>query len=232
MCESLEVGRRIFAAASNVVLLVPVVYCLLRGPRRTIAEIITFTATAVISSLYHMCDWGDACSQICVADWHVLYNLDFIFSYQMFPTAISYSLDCELTIYKMVFLVVSLVCNIAYALSGQPDDGLFYGLMALAAVVTTVIRFVYLWRSNKLNDVMYKHFDLKMGIVALTFAIAGVLFKTLTPFVWTEYAWLHGMWHITIALAMTFMVSMYDPRIWCNKHYGKKFQDDGTEIEV
>src|SRR4051812_13751029 len=106
MCESGEYLKRSLVVGSNAMFLLPIIYCFRLNWRLLAPEIFYTTSVLIWSSLYHLCDNGDTCTKFCIFGWIHLYRLDFIFSYQMLPVALTYVVDPRRQLFKCIFLGV------------------------------------------------------------------------------------------------------------------------------
>jgi hypothetical protein len=177
-----------------------------------IPEMAFSLATMIFSLLYHMCDAGHSCSKICVADWELLYKLDFIFSYQIIHIVITYTTNYKLTAFKSIYLIMTLVGNAIYVnvYKDRGFDNYFYIIIIGVGILMTLCRFLYLYQTNNLTHEMKHHFDYRAIILASLCAVIGLLFKFLTPGEYDYYYWGHSLWHIFISLAIYFALNIYD----------------------
>jgi hypothetical protein len=241
-CTSYEIFQRVWLVASNIVFILPVIYCILLTIRNKLAwyslipEMFFSFITMICSTLYHMCDNG-TCGIVCVTEWKTLYNLDFIFSYQIIHIVFMYTTEAKFTLFKIIYLLAALVANIIFILSykGTDFDNYFYLIIAISGLIITIGRLIYLWYTNKLTHMMKEHFDLRAGTLALICCIIGVLAKILTPNEFYYYWWGHSIWHIFIGLAILFAFNMYDiyPLLCCLKKkpcFECENQRDGTFV--
>lgn len=218
-CDSFELFKRWFLVVSNFFFPLISVYAItLTVQNKTLRwfdltpEIILPIITCIVSALYHRCDDSAYCSAYCITDWIILYKLDFIFAYQMIPLAAAYAVEHRFTPYKIIFHILTFLANIifvnTYQQSGQ-FDGQWYGILVGCVLFFTLIRFIWLYCTNSLTEEMKDHFDWRAGIIALTCAIIGFVFKWL-PTNDGQYWWMHSLWHIFIAFAIFFEFNMYD----------------------
>jgi hypothetical protein len=231
MCENDEILHRTLVVASNVFMIFPIWNCFRMGWRNFLFELFVYSMTMIVSSFYHMCDALDDCTRFCIIPWKILYSLDFIFSYQIIPTLLVFTVDPAWSVYKGFFITLTLFANIIFVVYIQDHygDTLYFIGLILVCVIMTVIRLGYLLYTKQLGNQFKRHFDWIDGVAALTCGIIGLVCKI---FSMTEgWYWLiHSGWHIFIMLSVYFAMQIYDTSVslccWFHVTAGNEFHLD------
>lgn len=193
------------------------------------------TYVIISSGLYHWCDSGPDTDRYCYTDWQRLYNADMIGSYGIIHILFTFSTDASATLYKYVYHALVLIANIVYVLEykNHDTDNIWYGVIVGLGVISTIVRFLLLrYKYNTIINVMHNEFNYIFGILAFVFGVTGFVFKFTTPNDYSSYWWGHSLWHIFIALSITFAILMrYLPdcmRIGYQREALQKNSDDSV----
>lgn len=240
-CTPIDYFNRASLVASNIVFIFTTIYCIdLTITRKLkwyslIPEMFFTSAITVVSAMYHLKDSGDDCTRVDSGDITTLHRLDFIFSYQIIHVVFTYTTDYSLTLYKSIYLLLTLAANTIYVMQYDDSgyDNEFYAAIVACGVVVTIIRFLYMifWKHDLIAE-MRDHFDLRAGIPALICTVIGFACKIMSnkATTFTLYAQNHSEWHFFIGMAIYFVFNMYDIRPLCCRI--KKQIDESTDTYV
>lgn len=187
-------------------------------------EMTASLAILLVSSIYHLCSDGRRCTQICVADWDYLYQLDFMFSFQMLFVAILYTRDIRVWWWKWGSFLVGMFGNVIFAryILDPPANqapwmsvGAYYGVLSAACVVLWLLRTAIQGRKIVGDEIRgfrkgYAMMGLVCGISAIYFQVSTQPQRSSNDYN-HEYWWKHSLWHVTNALAVLFRFLMIPP---------------------
>lgn len=195
-------------------------WCTASNMNRFIVEIVLFTATMVLSSLYHLCDDSHEYTRICVTDYTALRYMDFIFSYHCIVTILLFMIDHYFTLFKLFAHGIFLIANVIFVTqynSGINDSSyanIYYVGISIAGGLLIIAKIIYLKYYNILSHEILYHFDYVDFAAGLFFAAIGVMFKVLGSIYEDEYYYVyHSLWHIFVMIAINFGIETFNTKV-------------------
>lgn len=234
-CDINNYVKRWFLVSSNLAFLLPIIYSIKLNHRKLFFEIFSLLVSMVISILYHMCDNLNPCTRICVVKWKILWELDFIFAFHLIIVSFVYSTKKNFIPIKILVLIMSVVLNSVYVIiykTNNTNDYYHIGILIVIACVITIIKTIYLYMKNELLHELKHHFNKKYFALAITSGFVAIycFFGNNAD----NYWYMHGLWHIFIAIAMFSIFRLDNSNVCetCNMNYVTIVRGSQLSIEV
>lgn len=188
---------------SNIAILLPI-YSTIK--RNLLPEFIILSIMAIMSAIYHFCQ----VEFYCFFDFNILQSLDHTFVFNVIIWFIFWFIDINLNWLIIIFFIFQPITLLIFLNHLNERWSTLYIIIIILYLVSI---FLFILK----NKIILK--NIPYLFISVIFFIIGLVLHLIAgdPSLYTNYAWLHFIWHIFAMISIYFLIeSKYE---FTNKNY-------------